>query len=57
MRSGQVQWPSWCPRPGHRSSGVLLLSIYQLRGFSGQFAWLLAQVAALVTIWHQLARS
>lgn len=33
----------------------LLLSIYQLRGFSGQMAWLLAQVATAVTIWHQLA--
>ncbi|MEV7688878.1 DUF6185 family protein [Streptomyces bungoensis] len=34
---------------------TLLLSIYQLRGFSGQMAWILAQVATAVTIWHQLA--
>ncbi|MEV6735856.1 DUF6185 family protein [Streptomyces sp. NPDC051104] len=35
---------------------ALLLSIYQLRGVSGQIAWLLAQVVAAVGIWHQLAR-
>jgi hypothetical protein len=35
---------------------ALLLSIYQLRGFSGQLAWILAQVAAAVGIWSELAR-
>jgi hypothetical protein len=34
---------------------ALLLSIYQLRGVSGQIAWLLVQIAAAVGIWRQLA--
>ncbi|MER5934777.1 DUF6185 family protein [Streptomyces sp. NPDC002054] len=32
----------------------LLLSIYQMRGLSAQIAYLLAQVAAAVAIWHEV---
>ncbi|MGW2804194.1 DUF6185 family protein [Streptomyces sp. NPDC001450] len=32
------------------------MSIYQMRGLSGQVAWLLVQVTAAVTIWYQLTR-
>ncbi|MFE9094142.1 DUF6185 family protein [Streptomyces sp. NPDC007264] len=35
---------------------ALLLSIYQVRGVSGQVTWILVQVGAAVEIWHQLTR-
>ncbi|MGW3268882.1 DUF6185 family protein [Streptomyces sp. NPDC001056] len=46
FREERQLWPS---RP------ALLLSVYQLRGVSGQLASLLAQVSTAVTIWYQLA--
>ncbi|MER7181644.1 DUF6185 family protein [Streptomyces hyaluromycini] len=47
FRREQELWPSRL---------ALLLSIYQVRGFSTQLAWLFAQLAAAASIWHQLAR-
>ncbi|MEV6840905.1 DUF6185 family protein [Streptomyces sp. NPDC051133] len=35
---------------------ALLLSVYQLRGLSGQITWVLAQVAVVVTIFYNLTR-
>ncbi|WP_067128794.1 DUF6185 family protein [Streptomyces yokosukanensis] len=35
---------------------TLLVSIYQLRGLSAHIAWIGAQVAVAVGIWHELAR-
>ncbi|MGX4689985.1 DUF6185 family protein [Streptomyces sp. JNUCC 63] len=53
-------WMDTETRRGERqlrpSRFALLLSIYQSRGFSGQLAWILAQVAAAVGIWSRLAR-
>ncbi|MEU5537030.1 DUF6185 family protein [Streptomyces sp. NPDC020362] len=37
-----------------RSRSALLLSIYQVRGFSTRLAWLLAQMALAAGIWKQL---
>ncbi|WEO95518.1 DUF6185 family protein [Streptomyces sp. FXJ1.172] len=47
FRKERQYWPS---------RFALLLSIYQLRGFSGQVAWLLAQVGAAAAIYHEVAR-
>jgi hypothetical protein len=35
---------------------TLLLTVYQLRGLSGQITWLLAEVGAVVTIYTSLTR-
>ncbi|MEU9447838.1 DUF6185 family protein [Streptomyces sp. NPDC048277] len=47
FREERQYWPS---------RFALLQSIYQLRGFSGQIAWLFAQIAVAVTIWANLAK-
>ncbi|MFF4210006.1 DUF6185 family protein [Streptomyces sp. NPDC001796] len=48
-------WRSWESISVRPSRFALLLSVYQLRGLSGQITWLLAQIGAAVAIWHQLA--
>ncbi|MER6024554.1 DUF6185 family protein [Streptomyces sp. NPDC001851] len=45
FREEQQYWPS---------SFTLLLSVYQLRGVSGQITWLLAQILAVATILYNL---
>ncbi|MER6731461.1 DUF6185 family protein [Streptomyces puniciscabiei] len=45
FREERQYWPS---------PFALLVSIYQLRGLSGQIAWLLVQAAAVVAVWHNL---
>ncbi|MEU0007535.1 DUF6185 family protein [Streptomyces sp. NPDC006314] len=45
FREERQYWPSRV---------ALLLSVYQLRGLSGQITWLLAQVGAVVTIYASL---
>ncbi|MEU6590479.1 DUF6185 family protein [Streptomyces sp. NPDC046881] len=47
FRQERQYWPS---------RFALLLSIYQLRGLSGQITWILAQVGAVVTIFVNLTR-
>ncbi|WP_330337960.1 DUF6185 family protein [Streptomyces sp. NBC_00557] len=47
FRAERQYWPSPL---------ALLVSIYQLRGLSGQIAWLLVQLGAAITIWYHLTR-
>ncbi|MEU5599823.1 DUF6185 family protein [Streptomyces sp. NPDC020298] len=47
FRGERQYWPS---------RSALLMSIYQLRGFSSQVAWILVQVTAAVGIWYNLTR-
>ncbi|MFF4399180.1 DUF6185 family protein [Streptomyces sp. NPDC001480] len=47
FREERQYWPS---------RSALLLSIYQMRGFSSQIAWILVQFTAVVGIWYNLNR-
>ncbi|MGW7260038.1 DUF6185 family protein [Streptomyces sp. NPDC054834] len=47
FRAERQYWPS---------RSALLLSIYQMRGFSSQVAWILVQFTAAVGIWYNLTR-
>ncbi|BCM69291.1 MULTISPECIES: DUF6185 family protein [Streptomyces] len=47
FREERQYWPS---------RFALLLSVYQMRGLSGQITWILAQVVAVVTIFTSLTR-